>query len=114
MRRPKYTRVAAPSRGSRLAEAVSATTPKRGLWAEVDPGFHVGNERGRFLGSVTASAEGGFSAFGERSDFLGHFDCLDDAKAAVIAALVESPIESVSMPVATQGVGPAAEAVPSL
>ncbi len=64
-------------------------TTASGLWAEVDPGFYVGNDRGRFLGSVTTGADG-YSAFGATSEFIGCFAALDLAKAAVVAA---SPVE---------------------
>lgn len=63
----------------------SASRP-RGLWVEVDPGFHVGNDRRQFLGSITGTPLEGFRAFGPQSDFLGEFDELDAAKAAVSAA----------------------------
>ncbi|KQQ66826.1 hypothetical protein ASF63_06070 [Microbacterium sp. Leaf320] len=63
----------------------SASRP-RGLWVEVDPGFHVGNDRRQFLGSITGTPREGFRAFGPQSDFLGRFDDLDEAKAAVAAA----------------------------
>lgn len=58
----------------------------RGLWVEVDPGFHVGNDRRQFLGSITGTPLEGFRAFGAQSDFIGQFDDLDAAKAAVAAA----------------------------
>jgi len=65
----------------------SLIRPPRGLWVEVERGFHVGNERGIFLGSVKAAdPEPGFHAFGATSDHLGHFVALDEAKAAVVAA----------------------------
>lgn len=57
-----------------------------GLWVEVDPGFHVGNDRRQFLGSIAGTPLEGFRAFGPQSDFLGRFDHLDEAKAAVAAA----------------------------
>ncbi len=85
-----------PPRRARVssARAVSGTRP---LWAEVDPGFHVGNDRRQFLGSVKGSAVEGYAAFGPVSDFLGRFDDLDAAKAAVVAAartgVVEAPPE---------------------
>ncbi|MGJ0390305.1 hypothetical protein [Microbacterium sp. CGR1] len=63
----------------------SASRP-RGLWVEVDPGFHVGNDRRQFLGSITGTPREGFRAFGPQSDFLGMFDELDAAKVAVAAA----------------------------
>lgn len=67
------------------ARVRSASRP-RGLWVEVDPGFHVGNDRRQFLGSITGTPLEGFRAFGPQSDFLGAFDELDAAKAAVAAA----------------------------
>jgi len=60
----------------------------RGLWVEVDPGFYVGNDRRQFLGSITGTPREGFRAFGAQSDFIGQFDDLDAAKAAVAAASV--------------------------
>ncbi|WP_431074653.1 hypothetical protein [Microbacterium phyllosphaerae] len=67
------------------ARARAASRP-RGLWVEVDPGFHVGNDRRQFLGSITGTPLEGFRAFGPQSDFVGLFDDLDVAKAAVAAA----------------------------
>ncbi|MGN7966676.1 hypothetical protein ACTJKK_11415 [Microbacterium sp. 22179] len=61
--------------------------PARGLWVEVERGFHVGNERGVFLGSVKAAdPEPGYHAFGPTSEHIGWFDQLEAAKVAVIAA----------------------------
>lgn len=74
-----------PKRSAGLRRKPSRT----GLWAEVDPGFYVGNDRGRFLGSVTTASDG-YSAFGATSEFIGRFDALDLAKAAVVAA---NPVE---------------------
>ena len=65
---------------------VRAATRARGLWVEVDPGFHVGNDRSQYLGSINGDAVVGFSAFGPRSEYVGRFDDLEAAKAAVIAA----------------------------
>lgn len=62
--------------------------PRGMLWAEVDPGFFVGNDRRQFLGSISTLPSGGFSAFGARSEFIGEFDELDDAKDAVLRASV--------------------------
>lgn len=81
-----------PGRSRRASRAAASPTkrrpgrPERGLWVEVEPGFHVGNERGQFLGSVQAGEGGGFTAFDARSEFLGGFEQLDHAKAAVVAA----------------------------
>lgn len=58
------------------------------LWAEVDPGFFVGNDRRQFLGSISTLPSGGFSAFGARSEFIGEFDELEAAKDAVLRASV--------------------------
>lgn len=61
--------------------------PPRGLWVEVERGFHVGNERGVFLGSVKAAdPEPGYHAFGATSEHIGWFDELEAAKEAVVAA----------------------------
>lgn len=68
---------------------VRGASRPRGLWVEVDPGFHVGNDRRQFLGSITGTAPEGFRAFGPRSDFIGLFGDLDEAKAAVVAASAE-------------------------
>jgi len=65
---------------------VRSASRARGLWVEVDPGFHVGNDRRQFLGSITGTPIEGFRAFGAQSDFIGQFDHLDAAKAAVVAA----------------------------
>ncbi|GAA1233323.1 hypothetical protein JOF42_000824 [Microbacterium phyllosphaerae] len=65
---------------------VRAASRPRGLWVEVEPGFHVGNDRRQFLGSITGTPLEGFRAFGPQSDFLGQFDDLDVAKAAVATA----------------------------
>ncbi|MCK2023147.1 hypothetical protein KZC52_09450 [Microbacterium sp. kSW2-24] len=65
----------------------TVTLPPRGLWVEVERGFHVGNERGVFLGSVKAAdPEPGYHAFGPTSEHIGWFDELEGAKVAVIAA----------------------------
>ena len=69
---------------------VRGASRPRGLWVEVDPGFHVGNDRRQFLGSITGTAPEGFRAFGPRSDFIGLFGDLDEAKAAVVAASAAS------------------------
>lgn len=60
--------------------------PIGGLWVEVERGFHVGNDHGRYLGSVAVAPDGGITAFGARSEFLGSFDSVDDAKASVLSA----------------------------
>lgn len=78
-----------------IAGARARVAPRpRGLWVEVDPGFHVGNDRRQFLGSITGTPAEGFRAFGARSDFIGRFDDLDEAKAAVIAAVGTAPTEA--------------------
>lgn len=66
----------------------------RGLWVEVEPGFHVGNDRRQFLGSITGTPAKGFTAFGPQSDFVGSFHDLDAAKAAVAAAASGQPSEA--------------------
>lgn len=78
-------RIKASSRAAAGARVRGRARP-RGLWVEVDPGFHVGNDRRQFLGSITGSAAEGFRAFGTRSEFLGAFADLETAKIAVAAA----------------------------
>lgn len=65
---------------------------RTGLWVEVEPGFHVGNDHGHYLGSVAVSPEGGISAFGARSEFLGRFDEVADAKAVVVSSRADAPV----------------------
>lgn len=77
---------AAKSVTGSVAKKVGTSAAPRGLWVEVDPGFHVGNDRRQYLGSITGMPGEGFSAFGPSSDFLGRFDELDEAKEAVIMA----------------------------
>lgn len=80
-RKASRASLAAPRRRFALAR------PPRGLWVEVERGFHVGNERGVFLGSVKAAdPEPGYHAFGATSEHIGWFDELAEAKAAVVAA----------------------------
>ncbi|WP_311243957.1 hypothetical protein [Microbacterium sp. WCS2018Hpa-23] len=79
------TRIRKAAKAATSMRARSASRP-RGLWVEVDPGFHVGNDRRQFLGSIAGTPLEGFRAFGPQSDFLGLFDDLDVAKAAVVAA----------------------------
>lgn len=68
-----------------LGARTRVASAPRGLWVEVDPGFFVGNDRRRFLGSITGTPAEGFSAFGPHSEFVGSFRDLDVAKEAVIA-----------------------------
>ncbi|MCI1019689.1 hypothetical protein HWD99_13745 [Microbacterium sp. C5A9] len=77
-------RKAAKAATSSTAKKVGASVAPRGLWVEVDPGFHVGNDRRQYLGSITEIPGEGFDAFGPTSDFIGRFDELDEAKEAVI------------------------------
>lgn len=79
------TRIRNAAKAVTAARVRSASRP-RGLWVEVDPGFHVGNDRRQFLGSITGTPREGFRAFGPQSDFVGLFADLDVAKAAVAAA----------------------------
>ncbi len=78
-------RIRNAAKAAASARARGASRP-RGLWVEVEPGFHVGNDRRQFLGSITGTPREGFRAFGPQSDFIGQFDGLDAAKAAVAAA----------------------------
>lgn len=80
-------RIRNAAKAATSARVRGASRP-RGLWVEVDPGFHVGNDRRQFLGSITGTPREGFRAFGARSDFIGQFDDLDDAKAAIATASV--------------------------
>jgi hypothetical protein len=77
-------RIRNAAKAATSARVRGASRP-RGLWVEVDPGFHVGNDRRQFLGSITGTPREGFRAFGAQSDFIGEFDDLDAAKAAVVA-----------------------------
>lgn len=85
-------RIKASTKASAGARARGASRT-RGLWVEVDPGFHVGNDRAQFLGSITGTSIDGFTAFGARSEFLGRFADLDAAKAAVAAAVSAPHVE---------------------
>jgi len=80
-------RIGVAARAAAGARTRAVATP-RGLWVEVEPGFHVGNDRRQFLGSIARASDGGFSAFGPRTEFIGRYDLLDEAKAAVIALAV--------------------------
>ncbi|WP_091229120.1 hypothetical protein [Microbacterium sp. 3J1] len=75
----------AAKKAAKGARSRGASRPK-GLWVEVEPGFFVGNDRRQFLGSVDGTSGDGFDACGSRAEFLGRYDDLDAAKAAVIAA----------------------------
>lgn len=79
-------RIKASTKAAAGARARGAAR-SRGLWVEVDPGFHVGNDRRQFLGSITGSSAEGFRAFGARSEFLGRFADLETAKVAVAVAV---------------------------
>lgn len=73
------------SRRISLGGRTRVSVAPRGLWVEVDPGFYVGNDRRRFLGSISGTPEQGYTAFGPQSEFVGSFRDLDEAKAAVTA-----------------------------
>lgn len=77
-------RIRSASKGATGARR-RAGRASRGLWVEVEPGFHVGNDRRQFLGSIARTPDGGFSAFGPRTEFIGRYELLDEAKAAIIA-----------------------------
>ncbi|SEB35608.1 hypothetical protein [Microbacterium hydrocarbonoxydans] len=62
---------------------ITAASRARGLWVEVEPGFHVGNDGQQYLGSITGNIVEGFTAFGPTSEVIGRFEQLDEAKAAV-------------------------------
>lgn len=78
-------RIRSAAKAAAGARARGASRP-RGLWVEVEPGFHVGNDRHQFLGSIAGTRAEGFTAFGPQSDRVGRFADLDEAKAAVVAA----------------------------
>lgn len=63
---------------------VKAASRPRGLWVEVEPGFHVGNDGRQYLGSITGNIVEGFTAFGPTSEPIGRFEQLDEAKVAVV------------------------------
>lgn len=63
---------------------ITAASRPRGLWVEVDPGFHVGNDGRQYLGSITGNIVEGFTAFGPTSEAIGRFEQLDEAKVAVV------------------------------
>lgn len=65
-----------------------------GLWVEVERGFHVGNDHGRYLGSVAVAPDGSITAFGERSDFLGSFESVDEAKSAVLSVSADDSVRT--------------------
>lgn len=78
-------RIGVAARAAAGARTRAVATP-RGLWVEVEPGFHVGNDGLQYLGSITVVPGRGFEASGPRSDVIGIFSDLDDAKAAVASA----------------------------
>lgn len=81
----RIRKAAKAAKASSAGKRGTASVEPRGLWVEVDPGFHVGNDKRQFLGSITRETDG-FSAFGPSSEFVGKFDELDEAKEAVIMA----------------------------
>lgn len=52
------------------------------LWVQVDGGLLVGNDGERYLGSIEVGASGEFVAYGPRSELLGRYVSLDEAKSA--------------------------------
>lgn len=70
----------ADPRGGRGADA---------LWVQVEAGLHVGNDRGRYLGSIEVDGDL-FVAYGADAQFLGRFPRIEDAKGAA-ARQVEAP-----------------------
>lgn len=78
-------RIGVAARAAAGARTRAVAAP-RGLWVEVEPGFHVGNDGLQYLGSITVVPGRGFEASGPRSDVMGVFSDLDDAKAAVAAS----------------------------
>lgn len=52
------------------------------LWVRVDGGLLVGNDGGRYLGSIEAGASGEFVAYGPHSELLGRYVSVEEAKAA--------------------------------
>lgn len=57
------------------------------LWVKVDPALFVGNDRGRYLGSIEVDEAGAFVAYGADSAFCGRFDALEDAKRTLSARI---------------------------
>ena len=86
-------RIGVAARAAAGARTRAVAMP-RGLWVEVEPGFHVGNDGLQYLGSVTAVPGRGFEASGPRSDVIGMFSDLDDAKAAVASGSLSSGVDS--------------------
>lgn len=58
---------------------------RRAVWSEVEPGFHVANRGGEFIGYVDR-ADGVFVAFDGTSALLGRHQSLTHAQLAVIDA----------------------------
>ncbi|WP_144876033.1 hypothetical protein [Microbacterium sp. 1.5R] len=84
------TRIGVAARAAAGARSRGVVTP-RGLWVEVEPGFHVGNDGLQYLGSITVVPGRGFEAAGPRSEVIGIFSDLDDAKAAAVSASISAP-----------------------
>lgn len=82
------------SRRIGLGARTRVASAPRGLWVEVDPGFFVGNDRRRFLGSISGAPTQGYTAFGPHSEFVGSFRDLDEAKAAVIAVVDDPRVDA--------------------
>ncbi|GAA2082439.1 hypothetical protein GCM10009758_33180 [Microbacterium hatanonis] len=53
-------------------------------WSEVEPGFHVGERDGEFVGYVDTNADGTFVAFDGHSTAVGRFRSLAEAKASLL------------------------------
>lgn len=83
----------APEAMESMTKRMMTPSPKA-LWVEVERGFHVGNDHGRYLGSVTVAPDGSITAFGERSDFLGAFDSVDAAKTGVLSANADETVRT--------------------
>jgi len=53
-------------------------------WAEVEPGFHVGERDGEFVGYIDTNVDGTFIAFDGHASAIGRFRSLADAKASLL------------------------------
>lgn len=65
--------------------ATSPSDRPRALWAQVEPGFHVGNTSGAFLGSIETAADGRYNAFNAQAQYVGTYEDLIRAKVATEA-----------------------------
>ena len=59
----------------------------RTRWVEVQRGLHVANRRGEYVGYIAATSQGTYVAVDDRSNEIGTYDALLEAKAAFSAGV---------------------------